>query len=512
MQVVIGHGVDKGLVKRGPREEMALRVRMLDGKHLQDVYQKLLDELGDRAKTMGPLDISRNALRSWVLRVGTAYRTSPLVEGLSPEFASLIGDMTARTLQERYSAAGGRPMPTRMDVVSEQVLHYRLACNWCGTLIGWADRSQRPFAQVITPDDLEVDYRSEDPLSPTVIRHFRTRWVGKQQRAVTDTYDLTDLDAPSFRVMVGEDDITEEALGVTYEGDRYWWRYADGRPFHRIVISGDPRMAYRGLELVEGTLRLAVGYSYWWAGMRDAGHPRTHAIGLTTYGGSDSDSETGATGIAAGPEHVISWQHSDRERPGSIVQLGPGFDPEVVGKALRTYEVTLLDRGLPVSYEQTGGEPTESERRALGEVIAETYADCREHDGIVLKRMAAVHNRASSMTEGMQPANLPEAMLPVLYREEVDASLENPTGATGGAEKVQDTALNGAQVQAAQSIVEAVASGQLPRDTGIAMLVEFFNIESAQADRLMGTVGGSFEPAALPGAVIPEPTEETPDE
>lgn len=62
-----------------------------------------------------------------------------------------------------------------------------------------------------------------------------------------------------------------------------------------------------------------------------------------------------------------------------------------------------------------------------------------------------------------------------------------------------NTALNGAQVQAAQGIVVDVAAGKLPRSTGVAMLIEFFNLPSDKAEKIMGEVGRGFTPA-------PEPT------
>ena len=52
--------------------------------------------------------------------------------------------------------------------------------------------------------------------------------------------------------------------------------------------------------------------------------------------------------------------------------------------------------------------------------------------------------------------------------------------------------LNGAQVTAAQGIVTAVALGELPRGTGLSMLVEFFGIPVSSANRIMGTVGVGF--------------------
>ena len=64
--------------------------------------------------------------------------------------------------------------------------------------------------------------------------------------------------------------------------------------------------------------------------------------------------------------------------------------------------------------------------------------------------------------------------------------------ATGTEDRI---VLNGAQVTAAQGIVEAVAAGNLPRDTGLNMLIEFFSIPPAAANRIMGRVGLDFTAA-----------------
>lgn len=62
-------------------------------------------------------------------------------------------------------------------------------------------------------------------------------------------------------------------------------------------------------------------------------------------------------------------------------------------------------------------------------------------------------------------------------------------------EKAADTALNGAQVAAAMTIVQSVAEGTLPRDAGLSMLSEFFNLHRDAAERIMGSVGRGFRPA-----------------
>lgn len=88
------------------------------------------------------------------------------------------------------------------------------------------------------------------------------------------------------------------------------------------------------------------------------------------------------------------------------------------------------------------------------------------------------------------------------------APTDAAAGVGAGAEKAQDTALNGAQVQAAQAIVESVATGKLPRETGIAMLVEFFNIAQERAEALMSNVGNGFAPTAPPVQTPPPPAGE----
>jgi hypothetical protein len=64
--------------------------------------------------------------------------------------------------------------------------------------------------------------------------------------------------------------------------------------------------------------------------------------------------------------------------------------------------------------------------------------------------------------------------------------------ATSAGVPASAVALNGAQVQAAQGIIMSVAKGELPRDSGVQMLIQFFNMAPDAADALMGEVGRSF--------------------
>lgn len=84
-----------------------------------------------------------------------------------------------------------------------------------------------------------------------------------------------------------------------------------------------------------------------------------------------------------------------------------------------------------------------------------------------------------------------------------ESDVEEPTDTAAPEESVAEAAtsagvpasavaLNGAQVQAAQGIIASVAKGELPRETGVQMLIQFFNMAPESADALMGAVGRTF--------------------
>jgi len=65
-----------------------------------------------------------------------------------------------------------------------------------------------------------------------------------------------------------------------------------------------------------------------------------------------------------------------------------------------------------------------------------------------------------------------------------------PAGGSGQHVKVnEDAVLNGAQVTSATAIVTAVASGEIPRDSGIGQLQVLFNLKPEQAEQVMGSAG-----------------------
>jgi hypothetical protein len=55
-------------------------------------------------------------------------------------------------------------------------------------------------------------------------------------------------------------------------------------------------------------------------------------------------------------------------------------------------------------------------------------------------------------------------------------------------------ALNGAQVASLLEIVQQVAIGAIPRETGIGLILAAFPLTADQAEKIMGAVGEGFVP------------------
>jgi hypothetical protein len=63
----------------------------------------------------------------------------------------------------------------------------------------------------------------------------------------------------------------------------------------------------------------------------------------------------------------------------------------------------------------------------------------------------------------------------------------NPNGDVPPPERPET--LNGAQVGSLISIVQTVSSGELPRESGLAMIMAAFGYDKTKAEQLMGSAG-----------------------
>lgn len=166
--------------------------------------------------------------------------------------------------------------------------------------------------------------------------------------------------------------------------------------------------------------------------------------------------------------------------------------------AIDLYRQVQMDRAeYPVALGQNPGAMVDGQLPALGEGSA-TPADA--------KTPGAFNPDIGTATEG---ASVTDAILSTSGEPAPAESPQAPAAAP--TEDVQATALNGAQVTSAVGIVQAVASRQLPRDSGLAMLERFFSLRREDAESIMGSVGSTFFIEAAPAPAAQTAATEEPD-
>lgn len=69
------------------------------------------------------------------------------------------------------------------------------------------------------------------------------------------------------------------------------------------------------------------------------------------------------------------------------------------------------------------------------------------------------------------------------------------------------TALNGAQIKELKLIIQDVAGGLLPRESGVQLIVKAFPLSEQEAEEIMGEVGKGFKPTPPPDKGPPPPFE-----
>lgn len=194
-------------------------------------------------------------------------------------------------------------------------------------------------------------------------------------------------------------------------------------------------------------------------------------------------------GFSFGPTLQARWQPSDIQLPESeaevierlILLRGKGWisDVQAIAKLRR-----LSSADAKAALEEI--------RKENAELAAQVVApEAEEGDPKVIDFGAA---RAKLEGE-------PEAV-----EAPEPAALEGTKAAEVQAQAVDPkTALNGAQVEALMAVVQAVAEGQLPRATGIEIIVAAFPVSREDAERIMGEVGKTFEPKAPEAQQAPPP-------
>jgi hypothetical protein len=513
------------------RHEQGRRQRIMDGTWRRDAYEYLRRLLGAKRLDQAwggeaVVDTSTNILREDAEGKATLYDRPPrmrcIVDGVEVESAS-------RLMNKLLDAA---QYATLMQDVLAQVLGLNDYCVRYRVKVvdGVLVVELHPTSPAMVLEAIPSDNDPRQPVKVCEEWHFEGKPV---QRVWTD--ELTYLQTTDGTLIEG----TELEHG---QGACPWILYH---------VHGRPRLwlpHYRS-EVVESTYRVCMAYSYLDHNLFEASWSQRYTIGLAPAGADAQLSLDGTSApvIDADPTSVLQLEQVDESRPGSAGQFKPGADPEVMGRAVARLHgrATLGAGGSDLAvYRKSGNAESAYAMAITREMQREAQIAMAPRmapsDRLLVSRIAAVCNllvpgvfpadsdwrvryyalppssdeldRLGKAVEMgvMTQADLRLAVDPFASPDEVataDDGEDVPPVAIAAATdgKASDVALNGAQVQSAQGIVSAVAAGQLPRESGVSMLVNFFNLPPDSAEQVMGDVGRGFVPTVegAEGANLP---------
>jgi hypothetical protein len=285
---------------------------------------------------IGRVDITKNTAQAVISQLSTLYDVAPIVQHADPEaarqMAKICDDAGLWQLQRGHQqfVIAQREGAVRVFVGRDQKVRYRQV-------------PAHLLHAIAAPDDPDV---------PVAIYEYRVRAVqnGAEPEMIwtRELWDISNPDAPQWRI---EDehgtDITQLVIGETaISGAEYPYRDADNRPilpyaFYHAQRTGKLFDPYHGSELFQGSLMVAVLWSFWGSVVRDASWPQRYAVDVHIAGVTvDNRDSSGGPYVALNPAALLQLQSRADGRP-QIGQWAPGGDPLALGDAIRAYSADL---------------------------------------------------------------------------------------------------------------------------------------------------------------------------
>ena len=387
---------------------------MLDGAWRPDLIDRLQEHLGTtRREAWGAIDMSANPFRVICNSLSALYIKAPRVYHEDASAQLLIGSKGALFESGLWSSM--RRFQAWVIGCREYLMRVTVSPN--------GEINFRP----VPPDMVHATADPDSPEEPIRICELRPR---KLKGKVIWTYDVLDIsnpDAPLYEVRTADKfyqgkgvDISEEVLGGNMSGPNYPYRKTDGTPILPYQMYHADRLGdrlwdpYELIELVEGSLNLAVGYSMWYHVLRDSSWPQRW-IANARVAGMDISGDPTRAEVVTDPASVLMLEPVDDGQV-MVGQWSSGGDMEKMEQALQSFAQRLAqDAGLsPSEIQRMSG------NARSGYAIALTNAGKREMqaryepqfqwaDQHLLARTAVIFNRATG-------SNLPESGYEVIYR------------------------------------------------------------------------------------------------
>lgn len=417
-----------GVVSEAQRVEHSRhRYAMMEGRWLPLLEARLEAQLGSvRRAAWGVPDISNNPMRTVCYELSSLYESEPDIRH-NTAGEGFVSDLIGG--EGLIARAGLWPQMARF-----QALTIALREMWLRVDVVDGRLVYRPVPPHLTFADADP----ARPTVPTVYGELRLRTIEGRYIWTFDVWDIRNKAAPSFKVVEALDgweygrDLTAALYGQTFDGDAYpaAWRRQDGTPvipavlYHASTYGDRLFDPFAAIELYEGSLNLAVLYSYLNHCLRDASYPQRYAVGVRVsgMGGSDLGSGAARSEVTTDPTTILMLDPVSETSQPFIGSWTAGSDPEKLEATIAAVAHRLAtDAGLaPSELQRTSGSARsgyaislsqEGKRSAQRRYVMQF----RSADELLIGLSAVLVNRWAEANG--TPTNYPEGGYSVIYRE-----------------------------------------------------------------------------------------------
>lgn len=400
--------------------EQRRRRRIMYGRWRGDLEERARLLVGGlRREAWGFLDQATNPLRQLAVQFATLYDDEPAVEH------SEATDEQLAIFELALKDAGYWALMQRVqrDTVAIRDMFVRLDVGPDGELV---------------PEQVYPDLVAEERYDVAGRRLIRFPYLRLRELdgAPAWCWDVLEVrgGVGTYRVVADEGgrpegpDLSELFLRTPYDtpappggltGAMYPYLRTDGEPYVPVVRyrpavlgtrSWDP---WEWIEVVEGTLNVAVYWSLWGHVLRSASWPQRYLIGAIPRGGAPSGGSPGSVRheVVTDPATVLLLAREEAYDGQPVAgQWAPAGDPEALARAVERYEARI-GAGVGVTSSdltRTSGDPRSGyalavSREAQREQQRRLIPAFRQGDIVALEIIATLLN-----TSGALPVQLPE--------------------------------------------------------------------------------------------------------